>query len=392
LNKWQRLRLEQCCEVVGGSTPKTSVPTYWDGTVPWATPRDVADLDGKVISDTQRRLTHEGLASCGATVLPVGSVLLSSRAPIGHVAINSVPMATNQGFKSQVPRTDLVHSGFLYWWLKSKRTYLAGLGNGATFKEVSKAVVSRVEIALPPLPEQRRLTEILDRTDALWSMRRAFVDHLDGLPSSAFWHEFGDPVVNPSRLPVVRLGDLIDTARPITYGILMPGPHCPGGVKYVRVVDLKERGVDLTGVRQTTHAIATAYQRSTLRPGDLLLSIRGHVGRLAVVPRELEGANITQDTARLAVVAASPSYVLECLRTPGMQRWMARHTKGVAVRGINLGDVKRIPIPVPSLHCQASFAHRLARIEKIRVAARESLFQIEALFTSIQYRAFRGDL
>src|SRR5207253_5950529 len=124
--------------------------------------------------------------------------------------------------------------------------------------------------------------------------------------------------------------DLVDPQRPISYGILMPGPDQDEGVKYVRVVDMKGGGIDLSGIRKTTETISNAFRRSLLKPGDLLMSIRGHVGRFAVVPPELEGANITQDTARLAIHGASPVFVRECLRAEGFQRWMANHTKGVA--------------------------------------------------------------
>ena len=175
--------------------------------------------------------------------------------------------------------------------------------------------------------------------------------------------------------------DLIDPARPISYGILMPGLDQEEGVKYVRVVDMKNGGIELSTVRQTTAAISNAFRRSLLRPGDLLMSIRGHVGRFAVVPPELEGPNITQDTARLAVQSASPVFVRECLRTEGFQRWMARHTKGVAVRGI-----------LPERAKQDAFADRAAAVAQIEARHRASLAEMDALFAALQHRAFRGEL
>src|SRR6516165_8198989 len=98
--KWLRVRLDDCSRIVGGATPSTSIPHYWDGDICWATPKDLSELDGPYLDTTPRRITPEGLDSCAAEVLPADSVLFSSRAPIGHVAINRVPMATNQGFKS----------------------------------------------------------------------------------------------------------------------------------------------------------------------------------------------------------------------------------------------------------------------------------------------------
>lgn len=100
--------LGEVAEITSGATPRSAVAEYWGGDVLWATPTDLSKLDGAYLSQTQRTITGAGLASCAAPVLPAGSVLLSSRAPIGHVAINTVPMATNQGFKSLVPRATAV--------------------------------------------------------------------------------------------------------------------------------------------------------------------------------------------------------------------------------------------------------------------------------------------
>lgn len=172
----------------------------------------------------------------------------------------------------------------------------------------------------------------------------------------------------------------------------MPGPHQPNGVKYVRVVDMKDGGIELSGIRSTTETISNQYKRSLLKPGDLLMSIRGHVGRLAIVPHELGGANITQDTARLAIHGVSPLFVQECLRTEGFQRWMAKHTKGVAVQGINLGDVKVMPIVLPPPDLQAKFVQLATALQGLVAVQRKSLAEVNSLFSSLQQRAFRGEL
>jgi type I restriction enzyme, S subunit len=177
-------RLDQCCQIISGSTPKTSVKNYWGGKIYWATPKDLSDLKSSYIDETPRTITEEGLNSCGAEVLPVNSVLFSSRAPIGHVAINRVPMATNQGFKSFIPDREKLDAGFLYYWLSDNKDYFNNLGNGATFKEVSKAIVSRVEIPLPPIDQQKRIAAILDKAEELRRLRRHSIEHLDVLSRS----------------------------------------------------------------------------------------------------------------------------------------------------------------------------------------------------------------
>jgi type I restriction enzyme S subunit len=249
-----------------------------------------------------------------------------------------------------------------------------------------------LEVPLPPIEEQSRIAGVLDAADALRAKRRQALATLDTLSQAIFIDMFGSPGVNPNGFPVAPMIDLVDPERPITYGILKPGEDFPGGVRYVRVVDMVDGSIDPAGLRRTTPDISARYRRSILRSGDLLLSIRGHVGRLAIVQSEVSGANITQDTARLAITGAEPTYVLECLRSVEIQRWMAVFTKGAAVRGINLTDVKKIPIPLPPPAEQERLARLVARIASKSAAHRTSQTRLETLFVSLQQRAFRGEL
>lgn len=387
----EHVLLSSVARIVSGGTPKTGEASYWNGDIPWATPRDLSGLGSMEIHSTPRSITEAGLRNSSAEVLPENSVLFSSRAPIGLLAINTTPMATNQGFKSFVPDPTRLDSRYLFRWLEANRAKLQSMGVGATFKEVSKAIVSRLIIPLPPLDEQRRIAAILEKADELRTKRRQALAYLDVLPQSIFMQMFGDPIANDLGLPVAELQTLLDKNRPLTYGILMPGPDQENGVKYVRVTDMQKGRIQESTVRSTTSEIAEKYRRSMLRPGDLLMSIRGHVGRFAVVPASLDGANITQDTARLAVSGAEVSYVRECLSTPSLQRWMVRHTKGVAVRGINLGDVRRMPIPIASVEKQQLFARKISSVERLQDRAQAQLAELNALFAALQYRAFRAE-
>lgn len=164
---WSTRRIEDVAQVVSGATPRTDVEAYWDGNIKWVTPKELSGLEDIYIAATERCITQTGLSSCAATSLPVGSVLFSSRAPIGHTAICRASMATNQGFKSFVPRESVLDPHFLLFWLRLRRGYLESLGTGATFKEVSKAVVARIELALPPFDLQARFAERVIALEAL---------------------------------------------------------------------------------------------------------------------------------------------------------------------------------------------------------------------------------
>lgn len=302
------------------------------------------------------------------------------------------PALLNQRVCRVKARPNVLDEGYLFHLLPRALKKIEDSTAFVTVKHLSVKGIRDIDVDLPPLAEQRRIAAILDQADALRAKRREALEQLDSLTQSIFIEMFGDPVENPKNFSVKRLIDVIDSTRPITYGILMPGDDVDVGVKYVRVVDMKRGGIELSGIRKTTPEISSAFRRSVLTSGDLLMSIRGHVGRLAMVPPELNDANITQDTVRLAVSGASPVYVREYLRSLGIQRWMAKHTKGMAVRGINLGDLKSMPITLPPRHQQDDFAERANALENLTAVQRKSFAEFDTLFASLQYRAFRGEL
>ncbi len=214
---WEVKKLGEVCEIVGGSTPKTNEPSYWDGEHYWVTP---AELDGaKYISSTSRTITDEGVKSAHLQLLPSGTVLLSSRAPIGKVAITTAPMYCNQGFKNLVCSAKL-HNEFAYWFLYHRTEYLNSLGTGATFKEISKRVVEQIPIPIPPREEQERIVEELDCLSGVIERKREQLRELDALAQSIFYQMFGDPNTNDRNWNVVKLNTTCDNLdyqrRPIT--------------------------------------------------------------------------------------------------------------------------------------------------------------------------------
>ena len=158
---WKATKIGEVCDVVNGGTPKTNVDEYWNGEHLWVTPAEMGNRSTPYISETVRKLSNAGIANCSAQLMPPFSVILSSRAPIGHLVINTRPMATNQGCKGLVP-SKLIYYKFIYYYLTSIVVLLNDLGTGATFRELSGGKLKEVPIPLPPLPEQQRIVKILD--------------------------------------------------------------------------------------------------------------------------------------------------------------------------------------------------------------------------------------
>jgi len=158
---WQIQTIGDVCDVVNGGTPKTGIAEYWDGPHQWITPAEMGKRSTPYICRTDRTITDTGMKNSSARLLPEQSVILSSRAPIGHLVINTTPMATNQGCKGLVPHNGL-HSKYLYYYLTSIVSLLNDLGTGTTFKELSGGKLKEVSIPTPPFPEQQRIVAILD--------------------------------------------------------------------------------------------------------------------------------------------------------------------------------------------------------------------------------------
>lgn len=193
MTKWPVKKLGEVCKVVAGGTPDTKKSNYWNGNILWATPKDLGSLKTVEISGTERKITKEGLENSSAKLLPVGSVLLTTRAPIGHIAIAAKPIATNQGFKSFICRKG-IYNKYLYYALKNFIKDLQWLGRGATFTEISKKIVENFEIPVPPTEEQKRivakLEKILGKIEEAKRLQRQTQVELDQLSQSVLHQAF----------------------------------------------------------------------------------------------------------------------------------------------------------------------------------------------------------
>jgi len=161
VTRWPLVPLSEAAQIVNGGTPKTGVREYWDGGVPWMTPAEMGRRWSPFAGETRRTLSTAGLSNCSARLIPAQSIILSTRAPIGHLVINTVPMAFNQGCRGITPRQGF-DTKYLFYFLQANRKLLDDLGVGTTFRELSARALAAVRIPAAPLAEQRRIVAILD--------------------------------------------------------------------------------------------------------------------------------------------------------------------------------------------------------------------------------------
>ncbi|WP_230471173.1 restriction endonuclease subunit S [Hymenobacter jejuensis] len=162
---WKVAKLGEAGKIFSGATPDTKVTEYWNGEIAWCTPTDITALKGKVyINKTQKRISEAGLINSSASLLPVGSLVICTRATLGDCAINLIPITTNQGFKSIVPNENWnIH--FLYYLINNSKEIIRRLSSGSTFLEISKKAFENIDVPFPPLPEQQKIAEILSTVD-----------------------------------------------------------------------------------------------------------------------------------------------------------------------------------------------------------------------------------
>jgi type I restriction enzyme S subunit len=194
--EWIETTIGDIADVYGGSTPSTKDPENFDGDVPWLTPKDLSGPHPRYVKRGERNLSEKGLRSCSAQLLPANTVLLSSRAPIGYVAIAANPITTNQGFRSLVVKQEYHHE-FLYYWLKANVEELERHASGSTFKEISGSSLRKIRLRLPARrEEQHAIAHILGTLDDKIELNRRMSETLEAMARALFksWFVDFDPV------------------------------------------------------------------------------------------------------------------------------------------------------------------------------------------------------
>ena len=190
--EWKEVTLSELGTIVGGATPSTKITSFYDGNIPWLTPKDLSVNDNKYIFRGERNITEEGFKSCSCKMLPKGSILFSSRAPIGYVAIAANDMCTNQGFKNVIPN-DETDSEFLYYLLKYNKNNIASQGSGTTFAEVSGKTMKEIEVVVPKeKDDQRHIASVLSSLDRKIELNNKINADLEEMAQAIFKNWFVD--------------------------------------------------------------------------------------------------------------------------------------------------------------------------------------------------------
>lgn len=277
MNNWKKCKLGDIAEVVGGGTPSTKVDEYWNGDIAWITPKDLTSYNKVFISKGARSITKLGLSQSSAKLMPKGTVLLTSRAPIGYIAIAENEISTNQGFKSLIPKENLTISKFLYYWLKNNVEYLKNLSVGTTFAEISGQIVKEVEILLPPLEEQRQIATILSSIDDKIELLHEQNKTLEELAQTFFVNWFKDREFDST------IGDFISIQNGFAFKSKDFIDCGDNGV--IKIKNISNGIVDIVNTDKVESGVIDDIDlKFKINSGDILLGMTGNMGKIGIVP------------------------------------------------------------------------------------------------------------
>lgn len=394
---WQTKLIGEAFRVVNGGTPKTGNATYWGGEHQWITPAEMGDLDSPYLSSSRRTLTDEGL-HVGAELVPANSIILSSRAPIGHLVINEVPMAFNQGCKGLVPKGG-IDAKFAYYFLLANVPLLESLGTGATFKELSGGRLKEVVFHFPKLAEQYRIVAILDNAFAGIATAKANVEKnlvnaraiFDSYLESVFSHR-------GRAWQQKMLVELCEARRVITYGVVKLGDESAKGVPCLRTSNVRWLRIDTGGIKRIAPGLSAEYSRTILKGGEVLVNVRGTLGGVAVASPEMAGWNVSREVAVVPIDSTriDPYFLSYLIGSISSQEWLGGVKKGAAYVGINIEDLRLFPVGFPSMAEQKGIVSELESVHEI-ARRLESLYTcklaaLDELKQSLLQQAFSGQL
>ncbi len=366
-SKWEYKKLGEVCTVVSGSTPKTQVEEFWNGDHYWITP---AELDGSTyVSKSDRLITDAAIKKTNLTLLPIGTVLLSSRAPIGKVAITTVPMYCNQGFKNLIC-SDAMYNKYLYWFLKVNTEYLNSLGRGATFKEISKTIVENIKVPIYSFKDQQRIVAELDCLNEMIALKHEQLKEFDKLAQSIFYDMFGDPVANEKGWDINRLEENVTLINGRAYKqdeLLSDGKY-----KVIRVGNFFSNSTYY-------YSDLELENDKYCEAGDLLYTWSASFGA-----RIWEGEKVIYHYHIWKVNYDVKRYnkLFLCYLLNVLTEKFKENVHGVTMVHLTKAGMEKTEIPLPPLALQQQFAEKIQAIEAQKELVKQSIAETQQLLDS----------
>jgi len=398
LEGWQRKQFKHLCEIVNGQVDPNEQP-YCD--MKHIGPGNVEKFTGR-LSEVRTAL-EDGQIS-GKYLFTEEDVLYGKINP--HFAKVAFPKYSGVCSADMYPVKCLseISPGFLFQCLLSDSftRYAESVSGRTGMPKINREDLDLAKFLIPPLPEQQKIASILTSVDDVIEKTEAQISKLQDLKQGMMQElltkgightEFKDSPVGriPKSWDLNRLDELVKSAKPITYGIVQAGPHVEHGIPYIRVSDMARGFLSAAGMLRTSHEIAESYHRSKVSSGDLVYALRGMVGHALVIPEDLEGANLTQGTARISPgEGVTSDYILWALRSNYVANQTDKEMKGSTFQEITLASLRNIKLLIPSLREQKIISARLNSVDNVVVSKGKSLGKMQFLKKSLMQDLLTG--
>lgn len=380
----EKLKLGQLAEIVSGSTPRTNVKEYWDGNILWITPAEIQE-DDYYILDTQRKITQLAVEKTNLRILPKGTVLLSSRAPIGKVAICDNEMYCNQGFKNIIC-SEKLNNRYVYYYLKYNVEYIKSLGRGATFKEISKGIVENLEIPFIDKQKQIEVANKLDKITEIIKIRKEQIKYFEEIIKSQFVEMFENEnkYVNLEDVCVFINGD-----RGKNYPSADKISKDPSGIPFINAGLLINNTVDWKNMNYISEDTYNKLGSGKIQKEDILYCLRGSLGKHSIIDFDGKGAIASS----LVILRADkskiqPDFLLIQLGMDEILRQQNQANNGSSQPNLSAGSVKKYIIKLPSLELQNKFAEFVKQVDKQKFEIENSLKEMQELYESLMEKYF----
>jgi type I restriction enzyme, S subunit len=382
--------LGELVTIKGGGTPDKSIPAYWGGSIPWAS---VKDFKSTELSSTEDQITELGVANSATNIIPAGTIIVPTRMAVGKVAINTIDLAINQDLKAIFPGPKL-DGRYLLQALLAGAPKLIEQATGATVKGIKLDVLKALTIPVPSLDEQRRIANILEKADTLRCKRKEALVQLDQFVRSIFYEAF----IAQSKLewPVTTISDVASKIRTGPFGSqLLHSEFVENGVAVLGIDNAVQNEFAWDERRYISAEKYRQLERYTVRSRDVLITIMGTCGRCAIVPDDIPTAINTKHLCCITLdeTKVIPEFLHSAfLMHPLILGQLESGAKGAVMPGLNMGKIKSLVFPIPPISIQNLFRTRMVEVKKLRKLYRAQIILLDDLFSSLQHRAFRGEL
>ena len=378
----KRYKLGEICEIVSGSTPQTSIDEYWDGDLKWITPAELND-ETFVINDSVRKITALGAKKTGLSPFPEGTVILSSRAPIGKVAIAGCEMYCNQGFKNLIC-SEKINNRYLYWFLKCKTEFLNSLGRGATFKEISKKIVADIEINVPDLEQQLSVVKDIEKVSEVIQFRKRELQKLDDLVKARFVEMFDASSADKCTKRIKEYAEVLGGYA------FKSDLFCTDAVPVIRISNINNGRVELDDSICFDEIFWEQNKRFRAEQNDILMAMSGATTGKAGLYKENAPALINQRVAciRAKDGIACPTFLFTATQLEWMYDLIQETSAGCAQPNISGKQIENMPVPNATYKQQQQFATFVEQTDKSKAAVQKSLDKLQILFDKLMQEYF----